>query len=77
MSALESCRWVRTQLPRFLDGELAPDLETRVSGHLDRCAACRAELAVERDLLLDTLELLSPTRPPQGMVDAVLARIAE
>jgi hypothetical protein len=77
MSALESCRWVRTQLPRFLDGELASDLEARVSGHLDRCAACRAELAVERDLLLDTLELLSPTRPPQGMVDAVMARIAE
>ena len=77
MSALDSCRWVRTQIPRFLDGELADDLAGRVSAHLDRCPGCRTELASERDLLLDTFATLVPAEPPAALLDTVMARIDE
>ncbi len=77
MSALESCRWIRTQLPRFLDCELPSDLAAHVSVHLERCGGCRDALAAERDALIDTISALVPAEPPPGMLDLVMAEIAE
>ena len=77
MSALESCRWVRTQLPRFLDCELPTDLAARVSVHLERCGGCRSSLAAERDALIETISALVPAEPPTGLLDSVMAEIEE
>ena len=74
-AALDSCRWVKTQLPRFLDGELPEDLSLRVSQHLDRCQGCRHELAAERDELLSAVALLVPEEPRIGLLDEVFEQI--
>ncbi|MGE3165885.1 MAG: zf-HC2 domain-containing protein [Planctomycetota bacterium] len=45
----DRCAWVIKQLPLYLDGELSGELATGVSRHLDRCAECRAALALEAE----------------------------
>ncbi len=73
--ALDSCRWVTTQLPRYLDGELALDLGARVSLHLDRCELCRRALAEESELLVTTVNHLVPSEPPPHLLDSAMAKI--
>lgn len=68
-SALDSCRWVRSQLSRFLDDALAADLAGRVSVHLERCSGCTAELARERAALVETIEHLVHAEPRSGAFD--------
>lgn len=71
----DACRWVRIQIPRFLDAELPPDLAERVSRHLEACEPCRAELAAERDDLLDTIDLLVDAEPPEGLAARIEAAL--
>ncbi|MDQ6886712.1 MAG: zf-HC2 domain-containing protein [Gemmatimonadota bacterium] len=58
-------------LQRFADGE-APDAERgRVASHLERCARCRATVAVTRSLARDARDLAAPAAPAE-LIDRVL-----
>jgi hypothetical protein len=56
-------------LAAFLDGELAPEERARVEAHLERCTACRRELA-------DTVEVLgaAPAGPSVARVPVATRR---
>lgn len=65
-----TCREVEIELGAYAAGELVPLAAARVRGHLADCAACRAELAAERELRRTFASLERPRCP-----DAVTARI--
>lgn len=71
-----SCERFREELPAWVDGELAPEAEQTVAGHVERCAACRAEVEGLRkadQALLAALGGELAARP--GWVEQVEARI--
>jgi len=74
---LDSCRWVRIQLPRYLDDELPADLTTRVSAHLERCDACVEELGRVQDDLCDVIDHLVAAEPPAGLLARLHLRLDE
>src|SRR5207249_4316676 len=54
------CSTVRKELTALVDGALAPRQTAKVRLHLDRCPACRAELAtIERIVRLERAALPS------------------
>jgi len=74
-AAHDSCRWVRIQLPRFLDGELPDDLGSRVGVHLGRCDDCSDELAALQDELCGVIDHLVGAEPPEGALARLRARL--
>lgn len=69
------CRWVRSVLPAYLDGELKASTATAVRRHLQRCPACaaRARLLADSWSLLDECEV---PRVRSGFTGRMMDRIA-
>jgi len=67
------CLEVQRHLSAWLDGEVQEPLWSRLSEHLEGCAACRAE----RSVLERLEEALGSLEAPQpaGLADRVLARL--
>ena len=55
------CRRVRKLLVPFLSGELPPSTEAEIEQHLSHCADC----AAERDLLVESWDMLGDYEPPE------------
>jgi len=71
-----TCRDVSDLLPAILDGEARSDL--RVTGHVEGCIACQAELARYRRVVR-LLHQLRAYRidPPDGTVGDVIAALEQ
>jgi anti-sigma factor RsiW len=69
------CRWVRSVLPAYLDGELKASTAAAVRRHLARCPACaaRARLLADSWRLLDECEV-PPVRA--GFTGRMMERVA-
>ena len=71
----------RLSLGAYLEGALDPDEEARVTGHLDQCAECRAELAQLKPLaaVLGALSvenfMVEAEMPPPSVLPAILDRM--
>jgi hypothetical protein len=65
----------QNELQAYLDGALAPDRARAVRAHLEGCAACRAELALLREV--DQSLRAWPVVPePEGLTERVMAALA-
>jgi predicted anti-sigma-YlaC factor YlaD len=76
-----TCDDVHLDLGAYAVGALAVAEAEAVRRHLDSCVACRDELAeLERVTallaLLPPAEALAPSRPPDAMLDRLLAKVA-
>ncbi|MEV4671111.1 MULTISPECIES: anti-sigma factor family protein [Actinomadura] len=79
---MNDCTDVRTSLGVYVLGALDPGERSQVEGHLERCPACRDELAGLAGLpaLLGRVEreqLEELAGPPPELLDGLLARAAE
>lgn len=70
------CRHVDDSLPAYRDGDLPAPARRRVACHLGSCPECRDRLD-GLDRALDALSNCRPAAPPEGMLDAFHARLAE
>lgn len=70
-----SCQRVREHLSDYVDRALTPQLEARISGHLEACDGCREELRALRALVAASARLGGRTIP-RDITDAVMTRIA-
>ncbi|MFQ5655876.1 MAG: zf-HC2 domain-containing protein, partial [Planctomycetota bacterium] len=75
-NAADPCGWVVDQIPRYLDGELPPDLAGRVAGHLAACGACRMRKSDEEQRIADVIHALVAEEPPEDLPARVVERIA-
>jgi len=69
------CRWVRANLPSYLDGELKATTASAVRRHMKRCPACAARAR----LLADSWELLEEDALPpmrSGFTGRMMERVA-
>jgi anti-sigma factor RsiW len=69
------CRWVRANLPAYLDGELKASTASAVRRHMKRCPACAARAR----LLADSWEVLDEDVPPpvrSGFTGRMMERVA-
>jgi anti-sigma factor RsiW len=67
---------VRGRLSAYLEGDLSPDEELRVAGHLAHCEDCSAELRGLSETVSLLRELSAP-EPPPGFAERLLARVEE
>ncbi len=69
------CRAAKRLIPAFLDGELGPDKEELLSGHLASCCSCRAEMVA----LKRTMDIVGacPDLEPAFTLADIRARAAE
>ncbi|NVI86296.1 anti-sigma factor, partial [Actinomadura sp. BRA 177] len=79
---MNDCTDVRTSLGVYVVGALDPGERSRLEEHLERCPACRDELAGLAGLpaMLGRVEreqLERVTGPPPELLDGLLARAAE
>lgn len=72
-----SCQETFRRLDDYLDRELTPAEQATVARHLEQCAMCAGEFAVEGDLLDMLKEKLRRIQAPQGLMDRIAARLAE
>jgi len=69
------CRWVRSVLPAYMDGELKESTAAAVRQHLAHCPTCAARAR----MLAESWNLLDEVEPPpiqDGFTDRMMARIA-
>ncbi len=71
------CRWVRSQLGRYLDSELSPPLEARVGRHLAGCAGCREALAEEEAAVVGAIDALSSAEPAPALPHRIALALEE
>ncbi|MFA1537752.1 anti-sigma factor family protein [Actinomadura monticuli] len=79
---MNDCTDVRTSLGVYVLGALDPGERSRLEGHLERCPACRDELAGLAGLpamlgRVEAEQLERMTGPPPELLDGLLARAAE
>ena len=67
---------IRAQLSEYLERDLDPDRRSLITAHLESCAACGRELHELRSTV-SLLRRLPEPGHPQGLADAVLARVAQ
>jgi anti-sigma factor RsiW len=70
------CRWVRSVLTAYLDGELKPSTREAVRRHLEHCRECRAY----KESLEETWKALDAVPGPvlrPGFTGRMMARIVE
>jgi hypothetical protein len=67
---------IRAHLSEYLERDLEPDRRSRIAAHLESCAACGSELQALRSTI-SLLRRLPEPGQPQGLADAVLARVAQ
>jgi anti-sigma factor RsiW len=65
---------VQGELQAYMDGALAPEQARAVRAHLDGCAACRAELALLREVD-ETLRAWPVLPEPEGLAARVMGEI--
>lgn len=68
------CRKMRESLSAYLEGDLDPAAAAATRAHLEGCAACRAELELER-LTIGAFRRLPDLPPPAGILAGVRARL--
>jgi anti-sigma factor (TIGR02949 family) len=68
-----NCLEVQDQLSAWLDGELAPEVMTRLERHLEACADCRRELTRLKALEQALGGMTAPV--PQDLPEKVRARL--
>ena len=72
-----ACAKVRRRLDSYLAGELSVDLSHEILEHLDRCPACRVELAARENLRAVVRRVAAATPEPRESFEAeVRARLA-
>lgn len=64
MGTSRTCRSVRSRLLDFVENELSAAEQRSVEGHLEACAACRAELGLLRAALEAVQQVQSPAPSP-------------
>jgi len=72
-----TCREAFARLDDYLDRELAPDEVEVVKGHLEVCAVCAAEFALEQELLEGIRAKLVHLRMPAGLMAKISAKLAQ
>lgn len=75
MKISDSCRETFKRLDDYLDRELTAEEAQEVARHLDRCAMCAGEFAVEADLLAMLKEKLRHIAAPPGLMDRIRQRL--
>jgi hypothetical protein len=68
---------MESRLNDYVDGTLAPAAVHEVEAHLERCAACRDELAALRALLDEAAALSRSIDPPRDLWPDIDARIED
>jgi len=70
------CKETFRRLDDYLDRELTPEEQAAVARHLEICAGCAGEFAVEGRLLDALKAKLRRIAAPAGLLDRIAARIA-
>lgn len=70
-----NCAETFRRLDDYVDRELAPEEFAAVAAHLEQCAICADEFAVERDLLDGIRAKLTRVRVPDGLMAKIVARL--
>lgn len=68
------CAWARDNIDLYVDDDLTTEDAVRLERHLNRCDACRDEVALAARVL-EELRGLPDRRCPDGIVDDVFASI--
>ncbi len=71
------CQAVESRLEAFLLEELEPREQTRLDRHLRDCAACRARVGAEQELLAWIPRSLEPQAPPPDVLVGLLNRVRD
>ncbi len=69
------CQSILPLLPEYLDEVLTDRDRQRVEQHLKDCAACRAELAIQREWLKTRSLFLPETTAPTGLNERIMAAV--
>jgi anti-sigma factor (TIGR02949 family) len=77
MKISESCAETFKRLDDYVDRELTPEEAQEVARHLERCARCADEFAVESDLLEMLKEKLRHIAAPPGLMDRIRRRLED
>lgn len=72
-----TCEEVFRHLDDYLDRELDPAELQRVREHLDTCTNCAAEYRFDETVLRHVRERLARVHAPDGLLDAIRARLGE
>ncbi len=72
-----NCRETFRKLDDYVDRELSPDEQQAVAEHLEECARCAQEFAVERDMLDALKNKLRRIAAPQGLMETIAARLRQ
>ena len=75
MTPEPDCREVFRRLDDYIDRELSPEEARTVLSHLEHCAACAEEFAVERDVLDTLKEKLRHIAAPPGLMERIAQRL--
>src|ERR1051326_152064 len=71
-----NCAWVQERLPLYLAGELEPAQRSRLTRHLEQCAACTAmaeQLAETQEQMESALS--TPIEAPASLDARVMAAV--
>ncbi len=67
---------IRARLSEYLERDLDPEERCRIGAHLESCAPCESELH-ELRATVSLLRRLPEPGHPQGLADAVMARVSQ
>ena len=70
-----SCDMIEELLSRYVEGDLSPEEERLVTGHLPGCENCRRELALYRELEESLLSLKDGLPSPAAVSGKVIKRL--
>ena len=70
-----NCAETFRRLDDYVDRELSAEELAAVESHLDQCAICAGEFAVERDLLDAIRAKLARLRMPAGLMAKISTRL--
>jgi len=68
------CRNVKSNLNRYLDGELSAEEQGDMERHIAACGSCREALARLRAAVTALAQLPAPPEVPEGFAERVIAR---
>ncbi len=70
-----NCRETFRKLDDYVDRELTPEEQQAVAAHLEDCAKCATEFAMEREMLEALKAKLRRIAAPQGLMEKIAARL--
>ena len=71
-----NCAETFRRLDDYVDRELSTEEYTAVAAHLEQCAICAGEFAVERDLLDQIRGKLTRVRMPADLMARIVSRLS-